>query len=63
LLSISNSPVTARPQAGLSFAPLIYELFIGAGNSRFLTIFYGDLPKTDENPNPEIGPCVPPPGI
>jgi len=56
LLSISNSPVTARPQAGLSFAPLIYEMFIGAGNSRFLTIFYGDLPKTPENDNPEIGP-------
>jgi hypothetical protein len=56
LLSISNSPVTARPQAGLSFAPLIYELFIGAGNSRFLTIFYGDLPKTPDNDNPEIGP-------
>ncbi len=56
LLSISNSPVTARPQAGLSFAPLIYELFIGAGNSRFLTIFYGDLPKTADNDNPEIGP-------
>ncbi|MEI8133052.1 MAG: DUF3048 C-terminal domain-containing protein, partial [Leptolinea sp.] len=56
LLSISNSPVTARPQAGLSFAPLIYELFIGAGNSRFLTIFYGDLPKTADTDNPEIGP-------
>lgn len=56
LLSISNSPVTARPQAGLSFAPLIYELFIGAGNSRFLTIFYGDLPKTPDTDNPEIGP-------
>lgn len=56
LISISNSPVTARPQAGLSFAPLIYELFIGEGNSRFLTIFYGDLPKTPENSNPEIGP-------
>lgn len=56
LLSISNSPVTARPQAGLSFAPLIYELFIGEGNSRFLTVFYGDLPKTSENSNPEIGP-------
>ncbi len=56
LLSISNSPVTARPQAGLSFAPLVYEMFIGAGNSRFLTIFYGDLPKTAENANPEIGP-------
>jgi hypothetical protein len=56
LLSISNSPVTARPQAGLSFAPLIYEMFIGAGNSRFLTIFYGDLPKIANNPDPEIGP-------
>jgi hypothetical protein len=56
LLSISNSPVTARPQAGLSFAPLIYELFIGAGNTRFLTIFYGDLPRTADTDNPEIGP-------
>ncbi len=56
LLSISNSPVTARPQAGLSWAPLIYEMFIGAGNSRFLTIFYGDLPKTPDTDNPEIGP-------
>ncbi|HEX7556243.1 MAG TPA: DUF3048 C-terminal domain-containing protein, partial [Leptolinea sp.] len=56
LLSISNSPVTARPQAGLSFAPLIYELFIGEGNTRFLTVFYGDLPKTAETANPEIGP-------
>lgn len=56
LLSISNSPVTARPQAGLSWAPLIYEMFIGAGNSRFLTIFYGDLPKTPYTDNPEIGP-------
>jgi hypothetical protein len=56
LLSISNSPATARPQAGLSFAPLIYELFIGAGNTRFLTIFYGDLPKTVDTDNPEIGP-------
>ncbi len=56
LLSISNSPVTARPQAGLSFAPMIYEIFIGEGVTRFLTIFYGDLPKTKDNDNPEIGP-------
>jgi hypothetical protein len=58
LISISNSPVTARPQAGLSFAPLIFELTIGEGSSRYLTVFYGDYPevegKTDDEV--EIGP-------
>lgn len=45
LISVSNFPVSARPQAGLSFAPLIYELYIGEGMTRFLTIFYGDFPQ------------------
>ena len=45
LVSISNSPVTARPQAGLAFAPNVYELFIGEGTTRFLAVFYGDMPK------------------
>lgn len=58
LISISNSPVTARPQAGLSFSPLVFELFIGEGSSRYLAFFYGDYPevagKTDSEV--EIGP-------
>jgi hypothetical protein len=45
LVSISNMPVTARPQAGLGFAPWVYELFIGEGTTRFLNVFYGDFPR------------------
>ena len=45
LVSISNSPVTARPQAGLSFSPVVHEIFIGAGKTRFLATFYGDFPR------------------
>ena len=44
LISISNSPVTTRPQAGLSYAPLVFELYIGEGATRFLALFYGDYP-------------------
>lgn len=44
LLSISNFPVSARPQAGLSFASIIYEIYIGEGSTRFMTVFYGRFP-------------------
>ncbi len=49
LVSISNMPVTARPQAGTSFAPWIYEMFIGEGTTRFMGVFYGDLPRRIPN--------------
>lgn len=45
LVSISNMPPTARPQAGISFVPWIYEMFIGEGTTRFMSVFYGDLPR------------------
>ena len=45
LISISNSPITARPQAGLSFAANVVELFIGEGTTRFLAFFYGEMPR------------------
>ena len=45
MISITNWPVTARPQAGLGSAALVYELYIGDGMSRFLTLFYGDYPE------------------
>jgi len=45
LVSISNFPSTARPQAGLSFCPIIFEMWIGEGMTRFLGIFYGDFPQ------------------
>jgi hypothetical protein len=50
LLSISNFPAVARPQAGLSFASFVYEFTITAGENRFLGVFYGDPPY------PEIPP-------
>ena len=45
LVSISNMPVTARPQAGPSFAPWVFEFFIGEGTTRFMGVFYGDYPR------------------
>jgi hypothetical protein len=45
MVSITNWPVNARPQAGLGSASLVYELYIGDGGSRFLTLFYGDYPQ------------------
>ncbi len=45
LVSISNMPVTARPQAGLQFASWVFELFIGEGTTRFLAVFYGEYPR------------------
>ncbi len=44
LVSISHFPATARPQAGLSFAPFVYEFSITGGETRFLTTFYGQFP-------------------
>jgi hypothetical protein len=54
LVSISHFPVTARPQAGLSFAPYVFEVYITEGATRFLTTFYGDMPA----PEPQVvGAC------
>ena len=44
LVSISTFPVTARPQAGLSFAPYVWEVYITEGTTRYLTTFYGEFP-------------------
>ena len=49
LVSISNMPVTARPQAGPGFAPWVYELYIGEGATRFMNVFYGDYPRAIPN--------------
>lgn len=45
LVSISNSPASARPQAGLGFASWVFELFIGEGATRFMGVFYGEYPR------------------
>lgn len=47
LISISHFPATARPQAGLSFAPFVYEISITEGASRFLAAFYGEYPEPE----------------
>ncbi len=45
LISITNFPKSARPQAGLSFAPVVYEMYITEGMTRFLVAFYGEYPR------------------
>jgi len=54
LVSISHFPVTARPQAGLSFAPYVFEIYITEGATRFLTTFYGEFPLPEV---PIVGNC------
>lgn len=49
LVSISNMPVSARPQAGPGFAPWIFELSIAEGSTRFMGVFYGDVPRMVSN--------------
>lgn len=45
LLSISNFPASARPQAGLNSSPIIFEMTVGEGMTRFLALFYGRFPE------------------
>src|SRR5512146_2991564 len=47
LVSISHFPATARPQAGLSFAPFVYEFYITEGATRFLAVFHGEFPQPE----------------
>ena len=54
LVSISNFPASGRPQAGLSFAPFVYEYYITEGATRFLAVFYGRFPSPEVLP---IGGC------
>lgn len=54
LVSISHFPVTARPQAGLSFAPYVFEVYITEGATRFLATFYGEIPAPEA---PVVGEC------
>jgi hypothetical protein len=42
LVSVTNFPLSARPQAGLSLASIVWEVSIGQGMSRFLAVYYGD---------------------
>ena len=54
LVSITHFPATARPQAGLSFAPFVYEFYITEGATRFLAVFHGEWPRPEV---PVTGDC------
>lgn len=55
MMSISHFPVNARPQAGLSFAPWVFEFSITEGATRFLGVFYGAFPEPEV---PITGDCA-----
>lgn len=60
LISITNFPENARPQAGLDWAAWILEGYIGEGMTRFLVIFHGQYPQALPGEgmldDPQIGP-------
>lgn len=41
LVKVSNYPQYGRPHAGLSFADIVFEYYIGEGQNRFIALFYG----------------------
>lgn len=46
LIKVSNFPPSGRPHAGLSFADIVFEYYIGEYTNRFLALYYGqDTPK------------------
>ncbi len=50
LISVSTFPYTARPQAGLSRAPFVYDVYYGDGMTRYLAVIYGDLSNVGSKP-------------
>ena len=44
-LSVSIFPPSVRPPTGLSVSPIIYELYIGEGDTRLMAGFYGEFPQ------------------
>src|SRR5258706_16060120 len=55
LISITNFPPSARPQAGLSFSPWVYEIYIAEGMTRYLATSHGDFPHSEK---PLTGTCA-----
>ena len=41
MVKVSNFPRIGRPHAGLSFADIVFEYYIGLGQNRFLSLYYG----------------------
>ena len=49
MVKVSNFPRLGRPHAGLSFADIVFDYYIGFGTNRFLALYYG-------KDSPSIGP-------
>ncbi len=49
MVKVANYPRLGRPHAGLSFADIVFDYYIGSGTNRFLAMYYG-------NDSPSIGP-------
>lgn len=47
LLSVSHFPAAARPQAGFSFMPFVYEYYITEGATRHVGVVYGEFPEPE----------------
>ena len=45
LISVPLFPASGRPQAGISFSPWVFEIYIGEGMTRLLVTFYGEEPQ------------------
>jgi outer membrane murein-binding lipoprotein Lpp len=41
MVKVANYPAVGRPHAGLSFADIVFEYYIGAGVNRFMGLYYG----------------------
>jgi len=49
MLKVSNFPREGRPHAGLSYADIVFDYYIGYGTNRFLAVYYGQ-------DSPQVGP-------
>ncbi len=45
MIKVSNFPAFGRPHSGLSFADIVFEMYIGEGTNRFSAIYYGQNPE------------------
>ena len=54
LISIPHFPPQVRPQAGLSFAPWVFEYLIATGTTRLAAVFHGQVPYPEA---PLTGEC------
>ena len=46
MIKVPNFPREGRPHAGLSYADMVFDYYIGEGTNRFLAVYYGkDTPK------------------